>query len=108
MNGVKAHGGSIDVGGPAVADGILLTTSGYPQWGGMRATSCWPSRSTASSNLHRKELTLMIPTSTCTQTIGALCSAISGAPSPLTPEELKKLSGTDPTDALVSAVKRFL
>ena len=36
VNGVKAHGGSIDVGGPAVADGILLTTSGYPQWGGMR------------------------------------------------------------------------
>jgi polyvinyl alcohol dehydrogenase (cytochrome) len=35
VNGVKARGGSIDVGGPAIADGILLTTSGYPQWGGM-------------------------------------------------------------------------
>jgi polyvinyl alcohol dehydrogenase (cytochrome) len=35
VNGVKARGGSIDVGGPAIADGILLTTSGYAQWGGM-------------------------------------------------------------------------
>jgi polyvinyl alcohol dehydrogenase (cytochrome) len=35
VNGVKARGGSIDLGGPAIADGILLTTSGYPQWGGM-------------------------------------------------------------------------
>ena len=32
---VKAHGGSIDVGGPAIADGMLLTTSGYGQWGGV-------------------------------------------------------------------------
>jgi hypothetical protein len=32
---VKARGGSIDVGGPAIVDGILLTTSGYPQWGGI-------------------------------------------------------------------------
>ena len=35
VNGVKARRGSIDVGGPAIADGILLTTSGYAQWGGM-------------------------------------------------------------------------
>ena len=35
VNGVKARGGSIDVGGPAIADGIVLTTSGYPRWGGM-------------------------------------------------------------------------
>lgn len=40
------------------------------------------------------------------QTNVALCSAISGTPSPMTPEELKKLSGTDPKDALVAAVKR--
>jgi polyvinyl alcohol dehydrogenase (cytochrome) len=35
VNGTKARGGSIDVGGPAIANGIVLTTSGYPQWGGM-------------------------------------------------------------------------
>ena len=35
VNGVKARGGSIDVGGPAIASGILLTTSGYAQFGGM-------------------------------------------------------------------------
>jgi polyvinyl alcohol dehydrogenase (cytochrome) len=35
VNGVKARGGSIDVGGPAIADGILLTTSGCSQWGGL-------------------------------------------------------------------------
>jgi polyvinyl alcohol dehydrogenase (cytochrome) len=35
VNGVKARGGSIDVGGPAIADGMVLTTSGYAQWGGM-------------------------------------------------------------------------
>jgi polyvinyl alcohol dehydrogenase (cytochrome) len=35
VNGVKARGGSIDVGGPAIANGILLTTSGYAQWGGL-------------------------------------------------------------------------
>jgi polyvinyl alcohol dehydrogenase (cytochrome) len=34
VNGSKAHGGSIDVGGPAIANGIVLTTSGYAQWGG--------------------------------------------------------------------------
>ena len=35
VNGVKARGGSIDVGGAAIANGILMTTSGSPQWGGM-------------------------------------------------------------------------
>ena len=34
VNGSKAHGGSIDVGGPAIAHGVVLTTSGYAQWGG--------------------------------------------------------------------------
>src|SRR5205085_11752614 len=34
VNGVKASGGSIDVGGPAIANGMVLTTSGYAQWGG--------------------------------------------------------------------------
>ena len=36
VNGVKASGGSIDVGGPAIADGMVLTTSGYGTWGGKR------------------------------------------------------------------------
>jgi polyvinyl alcohol dehydrogenase (cytochrome) len=36
INGVKASGGSIDVGGPAIANGMVLTTSGYPTWGGKR------------------------------------------------------------------------
>ena len=34
VNKVKASGGSIDVGGPAVAEGVVLTTSGYPTFGG--------------------------------------------------------------------------
>ena len=34
VNQVKANGGSIDAGGPAVADGMVLTTSGYGLWGG--------------------------------------------------------------------------
>jgi polyvinyl alcohol dehydrogenase (cytochrome) len=33
-NGVKARGGSIDSGGPAIAHGMLLTNSGYAQFGG--------------------------------------------------------------------------
>jgi polyvinyl alcohol dehydrogenase (cytochrome) len=33
---VDAHGGSIDGGGPAVAGGFVLTTSGYSKWGEMR------------------------------------------------------------------------
>jgi polyvinyl alcohol dehydrogenase (cytochrome) len=36
VNGVKARGGSIDVGGAAIANGMVVTTSGYGQWGGMR------------------------------------------------------------------------
>jgi polyvinyl alcohol dehydrogenase (cytochrome) len=36
VNGVKARGGSIDVGGAAIANGMVITTSGYGQWGGMR------------------------------------------------------------------------
>jgi cbb3-type cytochrome c oxidase subunit III len=34
VNNVAAHGGSIDVGGPAIAEGVVLTTSGYPTFGG--------------------------------------------------------------------------
>ncbi|HXW07937.1 MAG TPA: PQQ-binding-like beta-propeller repeat protein [Vicinamibacterales bacterium] len=34
VNNVAARGGSIDVGGPAIAEGVVLTTSGYPQFGG--------------------------------------------------------------------------
>ena len=40
------------------------------------------------------------------QTNVALCSGIGGAPAPYTPEELKKLAGTDPKDALVTAIKK--
>jgi uncharacterized damage-inducible protein DinB len=40
------------------------------------------------------------------QTNVALCSAIAGTPAPLTPDELKKLSGTDAKDVLVGAIKR--
>jgi polyvinyl alcohol dehydrogenase (cytochrome) len=36
VNGVKATGGSIDVGGVALAYGFVLTTSGNPTWGGKR------------------------------------------------------------------------
>jgi len=35
-----------------------------------------------------------------------ICSSIGSTPSPMTPEELKKLSGTEPKDALVAAIKR--
>jgi len=34
VNKVAAMGGSIDVGGPAIAEGVVLTTSGYPTFGG--------------------------------------------------------------------------
>ena len=34
VNKVAAMGGSIDVGGPAIAEGIVLTTSGYATFGG--------------------------------------------------------------------------
>ena len=40
------------------------------------------------------------------QTNLALCSAISGAPSPLPPDELKKLSDATAKDALLAAIKR--
>ena len=33
---MRASSGSIDVGGPAIANGVVATTSGYGQWGGMR------------------------------------------------------------------------
>ena len=35
VNGVKAKGGTLDVSGTAVVDGIVLTTSGYSQFGGL-------------------------------------------------------------------------
>lgn len=34
VNGVKANGGSMDVGGPVIAQGHLYVGSGYGQWGG--------------------------------------------------------------------------
>ena len=40
------------------------------------------------------------------QTNVALCSGISGTPSPLSPEQLKKLAGTDAKDVLVASVKQ--
>jgi polyvinyl alcohol dehydrogenase (cytochrome) len=36
VNGVAARGGAIDVGGPAIAHGMVLTTSGNGTWGGQR------------------------------------------------------------------------
>ncbi len=35
VNGKPAHGGSLDVAGPAVVNGMVLVNSGYGQWGGM-------------------------------------------------------------------------
>jgi polyvinyl alcohol dehydrogenase (cytochrome) len=35
VNGVEARGGSLDVGGPAIAGGMLFVNSGYVIWGGM-------------------------------------------------------------------------
>ena len=35
VNGKAAHGGSLDVAGPAVVNGMVFTNSGYGQWGGM-------------------------------------------------------------------------
>lgn len=35
VNGVPAHGGSMDGPGPAVAGGMVFVESGYPTWGGM-------------------------------------------------------------------------
>jgi hypothetical protein len=40
------------------------------------------------------------------QTNVFLCSGIGSAPPPMTAEELKKLSGTEPKDALVAAIKK--
>jgi len=34
VNGGKAHGGAMDVGGPAVVGGMVFVNSGYNQWGG--------------------------------------------------------------------------
>lgn len=52
VNGVKARGGSIDVGGPAIANGVVVTTSGYGTWAACAATCCWCFQSTE-SNLRR-------------------------------------------------------
>ncbi len=35
VNGEAAHGGSQDVAGPAVVNGMIFVNSGYGQWGGM-------------------------------------------------------------------------
>lgn len=35
INGKPAHGGSLDVAGPALVNGMLFVNSGYGQWGGM-------------------------------------------------------------------------
>jgi len=35
VNGPAAHGGSLDVAGPAIVNGTILVNSGYGQWGGM-------------------------------------------------------------------------
>lgn len=40
------------------------------------------------------------------QTNVFICAGIGSTPSPMTPEELKKLSGTEPKDALVAAIKK--
>jgi polyvinyl alcohol dehydrogenase (cytochrome) len=35
VNGKSAHGGSLDVAGPAVVNGMVFVNSGYGQYGGM-------------------------------------------------------------------------
>jgi polyvinyl alcohol dehydrogenase (cytochrome) len=35
INGGRARGGSLDVAGPAVVNGMLIVNSGYGEWGGM-------------------------------------------------------------------------
>jgi polyvinyl alcohol dehydrogenase (cytochrome) len=35
VNGKAAHGGSLDVAGPAIVNGMVFVNSGYGQWGGM-------------------------------------------------------------------------
>jgi hypothetical protein len=40
------------------------------------------------------------------QTNVVICSMIGSTPAPLSPDELKKLAGTEPKDALVAAIRR--
>ena len=35
VNGLRAHGGSLDGPGPTIAGGMLYVNSGYGQWGGI-------------------------------------------------------------------------
>jgi len=35
VNGVPAQGGSLDVGGPVIAEGLIAVVSGYPGFGAM-------------------------------------------------------------------------
>ncbi|MGH9620622.1 MAG: PQQ-binding-like beta-propeller repeat protein, partial [Bryobacteraceae bacterium] len=35
VNGQSGHGGSMDVAGPAIVNGMIFVNSGYGQWGGM-------------------------------------------------------------------------
>jgi len=35
VNGVQAHGGSLDGAGPVIVDGMLYINSGYPRAGGL-------------------------------------------------------------------------
>jgi polyvinyl alcohol dehydrogenase (cytochrome) len=35
VNGKAAHGGSLDVAGPAIVNGMVFLNSGYSQYGGM-------------------------------------------------------------------------
>ena len=35
VNHIEAHGGSLDVGGPVIAGGMLFVVSGYPGFGAM-------------------------------------------------------------------------
>jgi polyvinyl alcohol dehydrogenase (cytochrome) len=35
VNGARAQGGSLDVAGPVIVDGLVFVDSGYGQWGGM-------------------------------------------------------------------------
>lgn len=41
VNGKSAHGGSLDVAGPAIANGMVFMNSGYSQWG-RHAGQCFP------------------------------------------------------------------
>ena len=34
VNGITAHGGSLDGAGPVIVDGIVYVNSGYPRFGG--------------------------------------------------------------------------